>query len=117
LARPSAGQLLIRDLLAQHLDLRAEPGGGILRLLELGFALPVDISVGELVGGLGSQRRIPGFTRLALFTVLVAAALCGCNMRAIPGLTTPGFALATPLHRFRRPGPFSSRPAPPAALS
>jgi polysaccharide biosynthesis/export protein len=33
---------------------------------------------------------------LLLLAVVVAAGLGGCNMRAIPGLTTPAFALATP---------------------
>lgn len=37
-----------------------------------------------------------GFTRSALIMLVVAAALCGCNMRAIPGLTTPALALSTP---------------------
>jgi polysaccharide biosynthesis/export protein len=34
--------------------------------------------------------------RLALLLAVVAAGVAGCNMRAIPGLTTPDYALSTP---------------------
>jgi polysaccharide export outer membrane protein len=42
------------------------------------------------------ERRVraPRFALLAL--AVVTAALGGCNMRAIPGLTTPDYALSTP---------------------
>jgi polysaccharide export outer membrane protein len=33
---------------------------------------------------------------LVLVAVVVAAGVTGCNMRAIPGLTTPDYALSTP---------------------
>ena len=53
------GGLGLGHLLAQHLDLGAEPGGGVLGLLELRLALPVDIDVGELVGDLGGELESP----------------------------------------------------------
>jgi polysaccharide biosynthesis/export protein len=37
-----------------------------------------------------------GVMRYGLITLVAAAALCGCNMRGIPGLTTPELALSTP---------------------
>src|SRR3972149_1784384 len=49
--------------------------------------------------------------RVALLALaVVAAALGGCNRSAIPGLTTPGYALATPAP-LPPPGPL---PLPPA---
>ena len=37
------------------------------------------------------------YARFALLLVaVVAAGVAGCNMRAIPGLTTPDYALSTP---------------------
>src|SRR3989304_362760 len=52
--------------------------------------------------------RAARFTLLAL--TVVAAALGGCNMRAIPGLTTPDFALSTPAP-LPPPGPLPLIPA------
>ena len=52
---------------------------------------------------------------LVVFAVVVAAGLGGCNMRAIPGLTTPAFALATPapLPPPGAPLPLNAGSAPP----
>jgi polysaccharide export outer membrane protein len=44
-----------------------------------------------------TERTVPaGVMRYGLITLIAAAALCGCNMRGIPGLTTPELALSTP---------------------
>jgi polysaccharide biosynthesis/export protein len=51
------------------------------------------------------QTSPAGVPRYALIALVVTAALCDCNMRAIPGLTTPDLALATPA------------PLPPAAAA
>ena len=52
---------------------------------------------------------------LVVLAVVVAGGLCGCNMRAIPGLTTPAFALATPapLPPPGAPLPLNAGSAPP----
>ena len=47
--------------------------------------------------------------RVVLVTLLVAAALGGCKMRAIPGLLMPGSALATPAP-LPPPGAFAAAP-------
>jgi polysaccharide export outer membrane protein len=44
----------------------------------------------------GERNRHPGLTRALLIVLLVAVAVGGCNMRAIPGMLTPASALATP---------------------
>jgi polysaccharide biosynthesis/export protein len=55
-------------------------------------------------------RRV-GAARIALLALaVVAAALSGCNRSAIPGLTTPDFALATPAP-LPPPGPLPLTPA------
>src|SRR3990172_6198983 len=57
----------------------------------------------------GTQRvRAAPVALLAL--AVVAAALGGCNRSAIPGLTTPGYALATPAP-LPPPGPLPLTPA------
>ena len=57
----------------------------------------------------GTQRFRAG--RVALLALaVVAAALGGCNRSAIPGLTTPGYALATPAS-LPPPGPLPLTPA------
>ena len=62
LARPEplGGFFGLGHSLAQHVDLGAEPGGGVLGLLELRLALPVDVDVGELVGDLGGEVGVAG---------------------------------------------------------
>ena len=56
------------------------------------------------------MRRVR-VARVALLTLaVVAAALGGCNRSAIPGLTTPGYALATPAP-LPPPGPLPLTPA------
>jgi polysaccharide export outer membrane protein len=55
--------------------------------------------------------RTVAAARFGLFALaVVAAALGGCNRSAIPGLTTPGFALATPAP-LPPPGPLPIIPA------
>jgi polysaccharide export outer membrane protein len=53
--------------------------------------------------------RAAHMLRLVLVTLLVAAALGGCKMRAIPGLLMPGSALATPAP-LPPPGAFAAAP-------
>jgi polysaccharide export outer membrane protein len=49
------------------------------------------------MGGLeGGMERVTVARVLVLMLTVVAPLLGGCNMRAIPGLTTPAFALNTP---------------------
>ena len=52
------GAFRLGHLGAQHVDLGAEPGRGVLGLLELRLALPVDVDVGEFVGDLGGETGI-----------------------------------------------------------
>ncbi len=42
------------------------------------------------------ERVLVARVLLLLLAVVVGVGLCGCNMQAVPGLTTPAFALATP---------------------
>jgi polysaccharide biosynthesis/export protein len=62
---------------------------------------------------LGTQRV--GAARVALLALaVVAAALGGCNRSAIPGLTTPDYALSTPAP-LPPPPPLAITPGPPGA--
>jgi polysaccharide biosynthesis/export protein len=45
---------------------------------------------------MGTHRIEAGLLRVALLVAVIATALGGCNMQAIPGLTTARFALNTP---------------------
>lgn len=59
-------------------------------------------------------RRV-GAARVALLALaVVAAALGGCNRSAIPGLTTPDYALSTPAPLLPPP-PLAITPGPPGA--
>jgi polysaccharide biosynthesis/export protein len=59
-------------------------------------------------------RRV-GAARVALLALtVVAAVLGGCNRSAIPGLTTPDFALSTPAP-LTPPPPLAITPGPPGA--
>lgn len=59
-------------------------------------------------------RRV-GAARVALLALaVVAAALGGCNRSAIPGLTTPDYALSTPAP-LPPPPPLAITPGPPGA--
>ena len=62
---------------------------------------------------LGTQRV--GGARVALLALaVVAGALSGCNRSAIPGLTTPDYALSTPAP-LPPPPPLAITPGPPGA--
>lgn len=62
---------------------------------------------------LGTQRV--GAARVAVLALgVVAAALGGCNRSAIPGLTTPDYALSTPAP-LPPPPPLAITPGPPGA--
>ncbi len=50
----------IRCRRAERLDLRIQPGRGVLCLVDLGLALPRDIDVRERVGDLRSELRVAG---------------------------------------------------------
>ena len=62
---------------------------------------------------LGTQR-VGGARVAVLALAVVAAALGGCNRSAIPGLTTPDYALSTPAP-FPPPPPLAITPGPPGA--
>jgi polysaccharide biosynthesis/export protein len=62
---------------------------------------------------LGTQR-VGGARVAVLALAVVAAALGGCNRSAIPGLTTPDYALSTPAP-LPPPPPLAITPGPPGA--
>lgn len=59
-------------------------------------------------------RRVEASRVALLALIVVAAALGGCNRSAIPGLTTPDYALSTPAP-LPPPPPLAITPGPPGA--
>jgi polysaccharide biosynthesis/export protein len=59
-------------------------------------------------------RRVRAARVALLALAVVAAALCGCNRSAIPGLTTPDYALSTPAP-LPPPPPLAITPGSPGA--